>query len=67
MNNTIYRSKDDRVLFGILGGIAEHFGWNAQLLRLGYVLLSVLSVGFPGILVYIIALFIFPEAPYRRN
>ncbi|MCM0583029.1 PspC domain-containing protein [Weissella diestrammenae] len=65
--NKIYRSRNDRVLAGVLGGISEHFGWNSQLVRLLYIAISIFSVAFPGILVYIIALFIIPEAPYRNQ
>jgi phage shock protein PspC (stress-responsive transcriptional regulator) len=48
------RRSDDRVLAGVCGGIAEHLGWDPGQVRLGYVLLSVLSAGFPGTLVYIV-------------
>ncbi len=52
----------DRYLGGVLGGIAEYFGWKPGLVRIGYVILSVLSAAFPGILVYFI-LWIVMEPP----
>jgi len=50
----ILRRSSDSVVAGVCGGIAEHLGWNVGRVRLGYVLLSVLSAGFPGTLVYLI-------------
>ncbi len=46
---------------GVCGGIAEYFGIDATLVRVGYVILSVLSTGFPGLLVYIILAFVMPD------
>lgn len=57
----LYRSRDDRVLAGVLGGVAQRMGWNSTWVRLGYVLVSVLSAAFPGILVYLIAWLFVPE------
>ena len=57
----IVRSSSDRLVAGVLGGIAQHFGWSASRTRLAYVLLSVLSAGFPGILVYAVLWFLMPS------
>ena len=56
------KSSHDRVLAGVCGGIAEHFEWDPTLVRAGYVLLSILSTGFPGLLVYIVLAFVMPKA-----
>jgi phage shock protein PspC (stress-responsive transcriptional regulator) len=45
---------DDRVVAGVCGGIADYFGWPHTATRIGFVLLSLLSAAFPGILVYLI-------------
>jgi phage shock protein PspC (stress-responsive transcriptional regulator) len=58
---TLARSRNDRVLAGVLGGIARRFGWNATLLRVLYVVASIASAGFPGILVYLILWLLMPE------
>jgi phage shock protein C len=55
------RSSDDRVIAGICGGIADHYGWSATRVRVGYVLLSILSAAFPGLLVYLILWFVVPS------
>ena len=55
------RSRTDRMLAGVIGGIARRFGWDSNLTRIGYVILSVLSAAFPGILVYLVLWLVMPE------
>lgn len=50
---TLRRSRD-RVIGGVCGGIAERLGWSAGRVRTAYLVLSILSAGFPGILVYVV-------------
>lgn len=45
---------------GVLGGIAERFGWDVTLVRVAFVVGSIVSVGFPGILVYLLLWIIMP-------
>jgi phage shock protein PspC (stress-responsive transcriptional regulator) len=54
------RSRDDRILFGVCGGIARWLGWDSRLFRVVYVLVSVCSAAFPGILVYVILAIVMP-------
>ena len=58
---TLTRSIHDRVIGGVMGGIAHRFGWNPTLVRVLYVLGSVLSAAFPGILVYLVLWLLIPE------
>ena len=60
---SLARSRNDRVLVGVVGGIAARFGWNSTLLRVVYVLGSALSAAFPGILVYLVLWLLMPEEP----
>lgn len=66
-DNTMYqtpslsRSRHDRVLAGVVGGIAKRFGWNSTLLRMLYVIGSVISAAFPGILFYLLLWLVMPE------
>nr|WP_319569569.1 PspC domain-containing protein [uncultured Draconibacterium sp.] len=62
--NRLYRSRN-RVLGGVLAGFAEYFSINVVLVRLIYVLLSLFSAGFPGLLVYIIFWIVTPEKPFN--
>ena len=55
------RSLHDRVLAGVIGGIAHRYGWSPTLLRVLYVVGSVLSAAFPGILVYLVLWLLIPE------
>jgi len=55
------RSKN-KMLGGVCAGIAEYFNLDPTLVRIGYVLLSVFSAAFPGILAYIVMLIIMPQA-----
>lgn len=54
------RSGNDRMIAGVCGGIAEYLGWPAGRVRLLYVLVSLFSAGFPGIIVYPILWFLMP-------
>lgn len=49
------------MISGVCGGIAEYFGVDPTIVRIGYVALSVFSALFPGILVYIILMIIMPD------
>jgi phage shock protein PspC (stress-responsive transcriptional regulator) len=49
------------VIAGVCGGIAEWLGWNPTLVRVLFVLVSVLSAAFPGILAYIVLWILMPE------
>jgi len=55
------RSRSNRVISGVVGGLAEYIGIDPALARVLYVLISVFSAAFPGILVYIILLVVMPE------
>lgn len=50
-----------RLIGGVCGGIARWLGWDPALVRIGYILLSVLSAAFPGILVYIVLWIVMPS------
>jgi phage shock protein PspC (stress-responsive transcriptional regulator) len=58
-SRSLRRSKN-RLIAGVCGGIAERFGWDPTLVRTLYVVVSIVSVAFPGILVYILLWIIMP-------
>lgn len=58
---TLRRSRSQRMIGGVCGGLAEWLGWTPGRVRLIYVLVSVLSVAFPGILVYIVLWILIPS------
>ena len=59
----LYRSTSNKMLAGVCGGIAEYFNVDPTIIRLAYVLLSVFTAAFPGIIVYILAMIIIPSDP----
>lgn len=56
----LYRSRTDRMIGGVCGGIAEAAGWDAALVRLTFVVLTILGGGI-GIPIYIAAWILAPE------
>jgi phage shock protein C len=56
----LLRSRD-RILGGVCGGLAKWLGWDVTIVRLAYVLISILSAAFPGTIVYIILWVVMPE------
>jgi phage shock protein C len=50
------------MIAGVIGGMAEYFNVDATVLRVVYVIVSMVSVAFPGILVYLILWFLIPKA-----
>ena len=55
------RSLDDRMIAGVMGGIAHRYGWSSTALRIIYVVGSILSAAFPGILVYLVLWLLIPN------
>jgi len=54
------RKSNDRILGGVCGGIAEWLGWDPTLVRILYVIVSIASIAFPGILIYLVLWLIMP-------
>jgi phage shock protein C len=61
----LYRSSD-RILGGVLAGFAEYIYADKTVVRLLYALVSILSAGFPGLLIYIVAWIVIPEKPLEH-
>ena len=58
----LHRSYQHRMIAGVMGGVAEYFGWSPTLTRTLFVIISCASVAVPGILIYIILWLIMPNA-----
>lgn len=56
----LHRSRDDRIIAGVCGGLARWLGWSPTWVRVLYVIVSILSAAFPGILVYLILWLVMP-------
>lgn len=57
---SLERSRTDKIIAGVCGGIARRYGWDPMLVRIVYVLGSVFSAAFPGIIVYVVLWFLMP-------
>jgi len=62
----LYRSKENRVFNGVIGGIGEYYNVDPVLLRLFWTALVILTGVFPGIIAYIIAIWIVPDKPKEK-
>lgn len=61
LKRPLRRSRSDRMIAGVVGGIAQYFGIDSTLARVLYVVGSIVSAAFPGILVYVIMWAIVPQ------
>ena len=61
----LYRSRSERMIAGVCGGLGEFFGIDATLLRVLFVLLAVF--GGSGIIIYLVTLIIVPEEPLKQT
>lgn len=62
MDNRLYRSRRNRIIGGVAGGIAESLGVDPTIVRIVWVILALATPGI-GLLLYFILLFVIPEAP----
>ncbi len=60
MEKKLLRSRN-AMIAGVCGGIANYFSLDPTLVRVGYVILSVISAGFPGLLIYLLLMLIMPK------
>ncbi|MDB5264810.1 MAG: pspC [Parcubacteria group bacterium] len=58
------KSSEHKVIAGVMGGIGEYFDTDPLLIRLVYIFASVFTGIIPGILGYVVAMAIIPEAPF---
>ena len=64
MAKRVYRSRNEKVIAGICGGLGEYFGVDPVLIRIVWVV-TVICAG-TGILAYILAWILFPKEPEMR-
>jgi phage shock protein PspC (stress-responsive transcriptional regulator) len=62
MSDAKLKRSKDRMIAGVCGGIAEWLGWKADKVRVVYVIVSILSAAFPGIIIYLLLWLLMPEA-----
>jgi phage shock protein C len=62
LSRPLRRSRTNRQIAGVVGGLAEYLGMDPTLLRVVYVVGSVVSAAFPGLLVYLLLWLLIPES-----
>lgn len=62
----LYRSETNKIFSGICGGIGEYMNIDPAVVRALYVVMSLASIGFPGLIVYIVLHFVIPVKPFYK-
>ena len=63
----LYKSDSDKKISGVCGGIAEYYEVDPTLVRVGYVILTLVTAVIPGIVAYFIVAFIMPKKSEVKN
>jgi phage shock protein PspC (stress-responsive transcriptional regulator) len=63
----LYRSREDRIVAGVFGGLGEYFDIDPVLLRLVFIVIFVVTGFIPGVLIYLLVIFIMPAAPMSHR
>jgi len=58
---TLRRSRSNKVIAGVVGGLAKYFGMDPTIARILFVVVSVISAAFPGVLVYVVLWVVLPQ------
>jgi phage shock protein C len=61
IRKALRRSRTNRMIAGVVGGLAEYWSIDPTLARVIFVVVSIVSAAFPGILVYALLWLIIPE------
>lgn len=61
----LHRSRNHKIIAGVCGGLADWLGWSPTMVRVIFVIVSILSAAFPGIIVYLVMWLLMPKA--RRD
>ncbi len=61
MQKKLYRSKSNRMLVGVCGGVAEYFGIDPTVVRVIWGVASIFA--FAGVIAYVVCAFVIPEKP----
>lgn len=67
MEKKLYRSKEDKKLTGLCGGIGEYFGIDSTVIRVLVILASLATAIFPAVIVYFVISVIVPENDEKTN
>ena len=57
----LYLSTRDKKVCGVCGGVGEYFEFDSSLVRLGWIILTILTGIFPGIIAYFVSAVVIPQ------
>lgn len=57
----LFKSKGNKVLAGIFGGLGDYFDIDPTILRLGWLVIFISTGMFPGLIAYFIAILVVPK------
>lgn len=63
----LFRSEKNKIFAGVLGGVGEYFALDPVIVRLAYVAFAVVTGVVPGIIIYIMAIFIVPQTVSKEG
>lgn len=63
----LYKSEDNKIFAGIIGGVGEYFNVDPVILRLLWLLILISTAVVPGVIVYIVSIFVVPKNPKRSK
>ncbi len=64
-NKKLYRSRTDKTIAGVCGGLAKYLNIDPTLVRLLWVVISVFAAGIGGLIIYAVCCAIIPEEPEK--
>jgi phage shock protein C len=67
MTKRLYKSKEDKIIAGVIGGLGEYFDIDPTILRLLYILIAIVTGLIPAVLGYIIAVLVVPNHPHSHT
>ena len=67
MAKKLYKSATDKKIDGVCAGLGDYFDVDANVIRVGFVLATLLSGIFPGILAYIVLAVVIPREGEKKN
>ena len=59
----LYRSRSERMIAGVCGGMGKYLGIDATVIRLLFALLAIFTGVVPGLILYLVLMFIIPDEP----
>ncbi|HMB17365.1 MAG TPA: PspC domain-containing protein [Candidatus Paceibacterota bacterium] len=65
-NKKLYRSEDNKVFAGIIGGIGEYMDVDPTILRLVFIFLVMVTGIIPGVIAYFVAMLVVPKKPKEK-